>query len=533
MTTSRIGPFALEQPLGGSSGSVYRAIHVEQKLPVAIRLFSVPFGVGDVTKRGFVDEASTLKTLKHPNIARCYGGAIAEDQAYLAYEFIEGETLADLIAKRGRLSWEHVVEIASQIASGLEFAHEKKIVHQALLPDKILLTEAGNVKIIDYRTERHGGLNPPVSLSVDRVTYLTPEQVTPDGAITERTDVYAFGCILYHMLSGTPPFVSADPKELAQMHRQVVPPRVSTKAMDCPVYLDKLVEQMLQKDPNKRPYTAAAVRLALEETQKNIAEGRGVAEHASSGVSALRMGQDREEARGVLGRNKKKRAQRKQADVPFYENVWFLVGALVLLIVAVGVMMIPPSEEKLWSKAQPLLKKGTRTDTRRAVDDYLKPMLDRFPEGKYSEDAQRHVDEFAMDTIEGRIKRYIRIGRDPKNANEARLLIVWRYVVFGDNDMANKKCQLFLDSVEDIKKNKVLRMIAEQQIAEHTEPPDSAEYLDKKLAEASDKFASQDYDGAAEIWTTIVALYPDEEFATHVSESRSGLDEIADSRRDE
>lgn len=531
MSTSRIGPFALEQPLGGSSGSVYRAIHIEQKLPVAIRLFSVPFGVGDVTKRGFVDEAAVLKTLKHPNIARCYGGAIAKDQAYLAHEFIEGETLADLISTRGKLSWEHVVEIALQIASGLECAHEQKILHQALQPDKILITEAGDAKIIDYRTERHGGLNPPVSLTVGRVTYLAPEQVTPDGAVTERTDVYAFGCILYRMLSGTAPFVATDPKELAHMHRQVIPPRVSTKVLDCPVYLDKLVEQMLQKDPNKRPYTAAAVRLALEETQKNIAEGRGVAEHASGGVSALRMGQDREEARGVLGRNKKQRTQRKQADAPFFENVWFLAGALVLLVAAVAFMMMPPSEAQLWSRAQPLLEKGTRTDSGRAIDKYLKPLLARYPKSKHAEEARRHIDEFEMSKVEHRMKVTIRIGGEPKDPIESVLMTSWRYVVFGDKQMANRQCQIFLDTVEDNKKNRILRMIAERHIAENVEPMDSAEYLDRKLVEASDEFVAREFEAAAKIWRFIVSNYSAEEFSGHVSQARAGLKQYADPKR--
>lgn len=536
MSTSRVGPFALEDPLPGSNGSLYRAIHVEQKLAVAIRLFSVPFGVGDSTKRGFAEQASRLKSLKHPNIVRCYGGAIAEDQAYLANEFVEGESLAELLAKRGRLSWEQVVDIALQMSAGLEYAHEQGIVHEALLPDKILITESGKVKIADFRTERHGGLNPPVSVTVERVTYLAPEQLTPDGAVTKRTDVYAFGCMLYRMLTGTAPFVSTDAKELAQMHRQVIPQGVGTKALDCPVWLDKLVEQMLQKDPNKRPYTAAAVRMALEETQKNMAEGLGVAEHASGGASALRMGQDREEARNLLGRNKKKkkeRAPRKQADVPFYENVWFLIGSLVVLVLAVVIMMIPPSEAKLWQGAQPLLEKRTRADTRRAIDRYLKPMLARFPEGKHAEDAQHYVDDFAIETIEKRMRLNIRMNREPQAANELKLMFPWRYVVFGDMQKAKEECQRFLEQVDDIEKNRILRKIAKRQVDRDYEPKPSDEFLEQKLAEAGDKFLANDYIGARVIWQTIVSLYPGDEFSSQVAESRNGLDRIAAARENE
>src|SRR5688572_8927151 len=124
MDQSRVGPFLLSQRLGDDpAGTVYHAIHAEQRKAVALKLFSVPFATGADLSTDYAREWETVKKLRHPNIVRCYGGGFEEMQAYLAYELMPGETLAALLARRGKFSWEQAVEYALQIAAGLEFAH--------------------------------------------------------------------------------------------------------------------------------------------------------------------------------------------------------------------------------------------------------------------------------------------------------------------------------------------------------------------------------------------------------------------------
>jgi serine/threonine protein kinase len=533
MSTSRLGPFALEQPLGGAHSSVFRAIHVEQGRSVVVRIFPLPFGVGEETKEKFLAEAHTLIKLQHQNIVSCLGGSIAKSQAYLAFEYIRGESLEKLLEKRARLSWEQVVEIGLQICAGLEYTHEHEIIHQALSTERIFITDNNVIKVNDLRLERHGGLNPPMALTAARVAYLSPEQVTPDSVLTERTDVYALGCILYQMLTGSVPFVSDNPKELARMHREDVAVRITGQVLDCPVWLDSLVHQMLQKDPNRRPYTMAAVRMALKETQVNMAQGRGVAEHAVRGVSAIQVGQDREEARSILQRHndsnrRNERRRERENSPPFYESIWFLLLSLVAVVGGIAFMMMPPSEGTMFRRGEKLLALDEAPTSRRAIDDHLRPMLKRFPNGVYAEKAQQYVDDFDMATIERRMKLNLNLSRDPENPNELRLMDAWKYQIFGDKSRTRDLCQTFLDRAALEKKDRPLRLLAEREITDIEALRQlftSAEFVELKLEEARQLAEADDVRSARWIWKRIIDLYADADFDEALAESKKRLND--------
>src|SRR5262245_9401934 len=142
MDKSRFGPFALEERLGESrTGTVFRALHLQQKRPVALKVFPAPLVASSpAAKAALLRELDTLKTQQHPNLARCYGGLLEHSQGCIACELVEGESLAAVLLRRGRFSWETVDEYAMQISSALEHAHAAGVVHQDLTPDKILLT---------------------------------------------------------------------------------------------------------------------------------------------------------------------------------------------------------------------------------------------------------------------------------------------------------------------------------------------------------------------------------------------------------
>src|ERR1041385_2256054 len=122
MNESRIGPFSLEEKLGGQQSSVYRAIHLEQRKQVALKVFSVPFGATEHAGGEFFAEMALLRRLQHPNIVRCFGGKIEGNVGDVASELIDGESLADLLARRQRLPWDQALEIAQQVAAALHAA---------------------------------------------------------------------------------------------------------------------------------------------------------------------------------------------------------------------------------------------------------------------------------------------------------------------------------------------------------------------------------------------------------------------------
>ncbi|HMC11315.1 MAG TPA: serine/threonine-protein kinase, partial [Pirellulaceae bacterium] len=234
MNESRIGPFSLEEKLGGRNSSVHRAIHLEQRKQVALKLFSVPFGATEHAGSDFVEEMNVLRQLRHPNIVRCFGGKIEDRVGYTAWELIDGETLVTLLVRRGRLAWEQAIEYAQAIAAALHAARELELTHQDLMPDKLLITTDGQLKVTDFRRDR---MNNPWCFSsrkksLARWSYLAPEQLRGETHLTHKTDLYSLGCVLFHMLTGRPPFVASTPEALHEQQLNTVPPRACSVALD-------------------------------------------------------------------------------------------------------------------------------------------------------------------------------------------------------------------------------------------------------------------------------------------------------------
>src|SRR6476620_4415881 len=127
MNESRIGPFSLEENLGGKNSSVYRAIHLDQRKQVVLKVFPVPFGVTEHAGSDFVEEMNLLRQLQHPNIVRCFGGKIDGSTGYIASELIDGPALSDLLSHKGKLSWDQALEYAEAIAAALQAALELEI----------------------------------------------------------------------------------------------------------------------------------------------------------------------------------------------------------------------------------------------------------------------------------------------------------------------------------------------------------------------------------------------------------------------
>ena len=179
MLLSRIGPIALEEPLGGSADSnVLRGIHMERSKALAIKL--LPRHVVDRPMGGdqYTEDVKRLQKLVHPHIVRVLGGAMDAGQPYLVMELIQGESLRDLFDRRGRLPWETMVDIAQQICDALVYAHSQGIVHRRLTPSRVLITADGAVKILgfDCALSDHDAV---VSLKspMGVLNYLAPQEI--------------------------------------------------------------------------------------------------------------------------------------------------------------------------------------------------------------------------------------------------------------------------------------------------------------------------------------------------------------------
>ncbi|MBI4887996.1 MAG: protein kinase [Acidobacteria bacterium] len=214
---TRLGPYEVLSSLGaGGMGEVYRARDTRLKREVALKILPESFATNADRLARFQREAEVLASLNHPNIAAIYGLEESNGTLALVLELVEGDTLADRIA-RGPLPLDDVLAMARQIADALEAAHEHGVVHRDLKPSNIKVTPAGTVKVLDFGLAKMLALDGPASsrsmsptLSIQAtyagvilgtVGYMSPEQARGKD-VDRRTDIWAFGCVLYEMLTG-------------------------------------------------------------------------------------------------------------------------------------------------------------------------------------------------------------------------------------------------------------------------------------------------------------------------------------------
>jgi serine/threonine-protein kinase len=269
----------------GGMGEVYRARDLKLKREVAIKILPDEFSRDADRLSRFQREAEALAALNHPNIAAIYDLAQAGDTRFLVLELVEGETLADRIA-RGPISIEDTVHIAKQICEALEAAHERDIVHRDLKPANITLTRDGKVKVLDFGLakifskdthETSASNSPTLSMAATQLgiilgtaAYMSPEQAR-GRSVDRRSDVFAFGCVLYEMLTGKPAFEGSDVSEvLASVIKSE--PKWDTLPSATPPVLRVFLRRCLEKDPWRRIHDIGDVRLALEGFFDDIAQ---------------------------------------------------------------------------------------------------------------------------------------------------------------------------------------------------------------------------------------------------------------------
>ena len=275
-----VGPYEIIDIAGiGGMGQVYRARDSRLKRTVAIK--SLPAFVRDSRRLArFEQEATLLASLNHPNIGGIYDVIESEGERYLVLEYIEGPTLAERL-QSGPISVGEALRIAQQIASALEAAHEKGIIHRDLKPANIKLGTDGRVKVLDFglakifsETETGAGVlqNPDAnpsesdrSLLMGTPSYMSPEQA--QGAVVDRrSDIWAFGCILYELLTGRKAFGSEDaPGTVESILKRE--PDWSLLPARTPAALVHLLRRCLEKDCMRRLQSAKDLRRIIDEIQ--------------------------------------------------------------------------------------------------------------------------------------------------------------------------------------------------------------------------------------------------------------------------
>ncbi len=504
------GAFTLHERLGtGGMGTVYRATHNETGREVAIKILSTRVAKSRKAIQRFAQEIEILKALKHPNIVRCYGGGRYETDAFMVMELVTGGSLASLLRRRGRLPWETAVEYLEQICSGLQHAHEWGVIHRDLTPRNLLLDNRGQIKIADFGIARvgYGRKLTATKHTLGTLAYMAPEQIRGTPPVSPRTDLYTVGCVMFELLTGELPFTAESTAQIMYQHLTEEPPRVSAKVLDCPFWLEALIGQLLEKDPERRPHDAGAVLVALQEVKAKVATGAGVAEHAAmGGPSALRVERDREGARRLLGRKPRKK---RREQVPFYERTWFLVFALAWTLAAAVWLFMPAGEEELFRKGEALMALDRRPHWSQARE-YFEELLERYPDGKYAAAAREQIDRIDMASAEARMMMKLRQGRELTSEGERLFAEAYRFEQFGDRVTALERYDSLIKLLGGRPEYRPYVNLARRQlnaIKEGEAPPDRLALIQQRLKEADALAEKGELLEAKKIWHSIQALY--------------------------
>jgi eukaryotic-like serine/threonine-protein kinase len=257
--------YEMGSPLGkGGMAHVYRGTDRVLDRTVAIKVLSGKYAGDDSFVTRFRREAQAAAGLNHANIVGVYDTGDEGQMHYIVMEYVEGETLGDVLRRDGRLHPERAAAIAAEVATALHAAHEKGLVHRDVKPGNVMIDREGQVKVVDFGIARAAADDTltQTGLVLGTASYLSPEQAQ-GLPVDARSDIYSLGCVLYEMLTGRPPFDGDTPVAIAYMHVNETPPRPSELEPSIPPHLDQAVMRALQKDPEARFPTAEAFRAAV------------------------------------------------------------------------------------------------------------------------------------------------------------------------------------------------------------------------------------------------------------------------------
>jgi len=270
------GRFELEELVGsGGMSSVYRAHDRVLDRRVAVKVLHRHYSGDDEYVQRFLREARTVASLSHPNVVTVIDRGEHDGQQFIVFELIDGDNLKRLIERNGPAPVERALELAIQIARGLEAAHERGLVHRDVKPQNVLLNGDGRAKVTDFGIAREIDVQQGMTQTgtvLGTSDYISPEQAQ-GRHVDEHTDVYSLGVVLYELLTGELPFTGENFVAVAMGHINDPAPSVLELRPAVPPRIAAAVARALEKDPRARWATMAAFRGELEAILREIRGG--------------------------------------------------------------------------------------------------------------------------------------------------------------------------------------------------------------------------------------------------------------------
>ena len=246
----------------GGMGEVYRADDLKLGQPVALKFLPGKLAAEKTWIDRFYAEVRHARQISHPNVCRVYDVGEIEGRHFLSMEYVDGEDLASLLRRIGRLPGDKAVEIARQLCAGLAAAHDQGVLHRDLKPGNVMLDGRGRARITDFGLAVRADDDKGGAEVGGTPAYMAPEQLAGKGA-SVQSDLYALGLVLYELFTGRRAFEAATVAEWRRKHSQEQPTAPSTVTKELDPAVERAILRCLEKEPGQRPRSAAAVAAAL------------------------------------------------------------------------------------------------------------------------------------------------------------------------------------------------------------------------------------------------------------------------------
>ncbi len=382
----KIGPFLIDKELGsGAMGTVYRGLYGDSGAPVAVKVMAPGLGTTNSNAaQRFEREAAILKHLRHPNIVRwfAHGKIPGTSTRWYAMEYVEGESLDKVMARRERMTWEEIISLGQQLCSALQHAHEKGVIHRDLKPSNLMILPDGTLKLTDFGIAKDLDSTALTSANctVGTASYMSPEQCRGEKDMTNKSDLYSLGVVFYELVTGRKPFNADNAMEMFLQHVSGKFERPSRLVPELPVWFDNLICQLLEKKPEHRPLDANMVSNTLNTIQEKVEaqQSAGVDVARSRRIDRKRVSRkldenDREAARALVGA--KRRPKKKPTKPAFFQRPWFIAPVVLCMFVIVAallyVMFMPPSLDQVFDRSKALMEAEGGPKWEQALDDPL------------------------------------------------------------------------------------------------------------------------------------------------------------------
>ena len=261
-----LGPYQIVGKLGrGGMGTVYEGVHRETGEPAAVKLLSAALAQEEGFRIRFEAEIETLRKLNHPNIVRLFGFGEQDGHLFYAMELVDGNSLEEELRRGRRFDWREVARIGIETCRALRHAHDRGVIHRDIKPGNLLLATDGRVKLSDFGIARLFGNSRLTSAGnvVGTAEYMAPEQAE-GRPVDARADLYSLGALLYALLARRPVFRGKSLPEVLHKQRFEQPEPLRKHAADVPEEFERILSQLLEKDPGRRIPNANLLGRRLE-----------------------------------------------------------------------------------------------------------------------------------------------------------------------------------------------------------------------------------------------------------------------------